>query len=292
MTSTRKREEFGREFAKPKGGLGKQEVARLDQSRVAFKPRNLVPTGMGTDRTNRTSPLQMLTYREPGLRVFNEDDIGLISLSLPQDPPTEVRVREPNADDVQNVGNPVLDAERDADGVVCRLAYTGGRVPTLDNLVMLVERKSVVVGLEPGPLDEVAAVGHRALLILGREVVRTELPPDDLKLLAVLALLVKHLARAARVNLALADLVVAFLFADSGQIEVHPVVLLKDVSNEVVDMESVRNNYDDVLVLVVEARIERAVIELIDAVALGVGHGLIGLDRIVDDDDATATARQ
>jgi hypothetical protein len=58
------------------------------------------------------------------------------------------------------------------------------------------------------------------------------------------------------------------------------------MADEVVFMQALHNQNDAVLLLVVEPAIQRIVVPFVDGIALTIGECFIGLERIVDDNEA------
>jgi hypothetical protein len=79
-------------------------------------------------------------------------------------------------------------------------------------------------------------------------------------------------------------------FGDGRERGDLPTFLLEDMADEVVLMQTLHDDDDRALGLVIEARIERSVKPFIGGDASALRHGVTGFQRIVDDDDVCAAA--
>ena len=64
-----------------------------------------------------------------------------------------------------------------------------------------------------------------------------------------------------------------------------PRLLLQYVAGEVILVQAVHDQHDGAAELVVEAAVEGVVVPFVRRLALGLRQGLLGLERVVDDDD-------
>lgn len=71
-----------------------------------------------------------------------------------------------------------------------------------------------------------------------------------------------------------------------------PALLSHDMADEIVLVQALHDDDDHALRLVVEARVQGAVKPLIGRLALNVGNGFVGLERIVDNDQIGAATGQ
>ena len=85
-----------------------------------------------------------------------------------------------------------------------------------------------------------------------------------------------------------ADLNALRSLGDGRQIQMHPFLLIEDMADQVIDVETLHDDDDDVVDLAVQPRVQRTVVPLLVRLPLGLGEGVGGLQWVVDDDDVTA----
>ena len=80
-------------------------------------------------------------------------------------------------------------------------------------------------------------------------------------------------------------------FGDGREIEVPAAALGKEVAGEIADVKTLHHHDDRALLFVVEPRQQRISAPLNQSLACGVGHRLLGFDRIVNNDEIAAAPR-
>src|SRR5208283_3764887 len=77
---------------------------------------------------------------------------------------------------------------------------------------------------------------------------------------------------------------------DRSQIKMGPglAVLLQDVANQIIRVKSLHDDYDHAVPFVVQPRVESAIEPIVDPGSLCFGIRLLGLDRVVNDNEVTA----
>ena len=83
---------------------------------------------------------------------------------------SQIRVFEPFAQHIQEVGVLIPHLQHDASRIVAELPGTHRRVPAHDQLVASLPSRRLVIGCEPVPFDEIAARSNWLLLILGGKI--------------------------------------------------------------------------------------------------------------------------
>jgi hypothetical protein len=126
------------------------------------------------------------------------------------------------------------------------------------------------IGLEPVLLDHAAALRGRRLLILASEVIFPERGANALHRLERLALGMQHLAgtaREARRAEHRLDFVRLIFLGDRWEAYNLPRLLLEDMADEIIFMQTLHDQHDGAVLLIVETAIEGVVIPLIGGVA-------------------------
>ena len=83
---------------------------------------------------------------------------------------SQIRIFEPFAHHVEEVGDPVLHMKNDAGRIVTKLPSAHRRVPAYDQPVALLPPRRLVIRGEQVPFDEVAARSDWFLLELGGKI--------------------------------------------------------------------------------------------------------------------------
>jgi hypothetical protein len=141
---------------------------------------------------------------------------------------------------------------------------------------------------EPGSLDHAAAQGCGGLLVLAGEIVFADRLPDLLEHRQRLARRVQRLAAPPGKDLWPAqrvDRVALVLLGDRRKAHHLPILLRQHVAHQIVLVQAVHDQDDRPLLLVVEAAVEGVVEPLVGGAAMGRRERLLGLQRVVDDDD-------
>ena len=79
---------------------------------------------------------------------------------------------------------------------------------------------------------------------------------------------------------------------NGGKLEDFPATLPHNVADHVVFVQALHNNDDAAGHLAVQAAVKRMLIPLVHRIASRIRHGLLGFQRIVNDDEVTTTPRQ
>jgi hypothetical protein len=149
--------------------------------------------------------------------------------------------------------------------------------------------------LHPAGLDDRAALSHRTLLVLAREIVFPHALPHSRQRRERFACGVEGLAfRTSELGIAqnAFDHVSLVFLGNRWEAKDVPVFLVKDMSDQIVLMQALHDHDNGARGLVVEAAQQRIVVPFVDRVAPGLRQGIIWLERIVDDDDVSTTSGQ
>ena len=82
------------------------------------------------------------------------------------------------------------------------------------------------------------------------------------------------------------------LFGNSREPYVVPLLLFQDGADEIILMQTLHNNNDDSIPLVILPAVEGVVEPFIDRFALGFRQCLVGLQRVVDNDEVCTSTGQ
>jgi hypothetical protein len=88
------------------------------------------------------------------------------------------------------------------------------------------------------------------------------------------------------------DPVQLVIIGDCREVHHLPRLLLQYMAGEVVLVQAVHDQHDGAPELVVEAAVEGVVVPLVRRLALGLRQGLLGLQRVVDEDQVGAASGQ
>ena len=141
------------------------------------------------------------------------------------------------------------------------------------------------------PFDHGASRRHRHLLILGKESVAADHVLYRFQDIERFAFRGKNLAGLAEVRFPFPTRDFAIVVGDRRQAKDFPFVgLFSQKAGHIVHMNALHDDDDGAGALVVEARQQRVRKPLICAGAFGFREGVIGLERIIDDDDVSTPA--
>ena len=141
---------------------------------------------------------------------------------------------------------------------------------------------------EPGRLDHAAAQWCRRLLVLAGEIVFADRAADLLEHRQRLARRVQGLALPPREDSRprqRIDHMRLVRLGDRRKAHDVPILLRQHVADQIVLVQPVHDQDDGPLLLVVEAAVEGVVEPLVGGPPVGLRQGLLGFQRVVDDDD-------
>src|SRR5271166_1532152 len=188
-----------------------------------------------------------------------------------------------------------LDPPARAHAEIAELGRLVGGVPALYDAVEALGQFRRRVMAEPNRLDETAAQWRGGLLVLAGEIVLPDRPADLLEHCRRLALGVQCLApptgKMPRSPYRL-DRVGFVLLGDRREAHDLPIFLGQHVADEIVLVQPVHDQDDGTLLLVVQSAVEGMVEPLVGSPPLGLRQGLLGLQRIVDDNDVCTPSGQ
>ena len=125
-----------------------------------------------------------------------------------------------------------------------------GYIPRLNYLSRL---RQLIIAADPGALDHGAAGGHRLLLILGREGLRTELSAQRLQNVPWFALRVEHVAGATAMNLSIPNWNLFVLFRNRRQAQDGPFIgTAQQDTGQVILVQPLHHEHDGTVLFVIQ----------------------------------------
>ena len=167
-----------------------------------------------------------------------------------------------------------------------------GRIPALDDRFGLVLRGRLVVTLEPLQLEQRAARRHRALIVLGLEIGLTHFGAQTGNVIVGEPCLMQGVARrtAGEVSLGHLDLLIAM--RNQWQAQLLPAPHRDQLPGQVLHVQPLGDDDDPACLLVVETAGDGAGVPAQRILPGNLGVRILGLDRIIDDDERSTPSGQ
>jgi hypothetical protein len=207
----------------------------------------------------------------------------------------QLRVFHAPAHQVDQIKVIAGDAPGRADAVIAELGRLVGGVPALHDALELRRQGTRRVVPEPGPFDQAAAQWCRGLLVLAGEIIFADHLAQVLEHRERLARRVQCLALMPGQEFRSPDRLGEQHLVDLGdrrKADDLPIFLGQHLAHQIVLVQAVHDHDDGARDLVVEPAVEGMVEPLVGRPALGLGQCLLGLQRVVDDDQVGAAPGQ
>ena len=196
---------------------------------------------------------------------------------------------------MQQIDVLAFDSPARAHAEITELACLIGGVPALDDAVEFFGPLVCPVSREPCRLDHTTPCGDGACWYWPVKLYFADRAADPLECLQRLALRVQCLA-APPGKRALSQLGVErpalVLLGDGRKAHDLPILLRQHVANKIVLVQPVHNQDNGTRPCVVQPAVEGVVVPLVGGLPLGLRQGLLGFQRIVDNDDVRTPAGQ
>src|SRR5271169_1557468 len=275
--------------------LGHPDKAVLDHRRLRVHAHDLVELRPVAGDGVEALADQFLDQLGARGLVLDQHDIGPEPFVLAAHGALQFRIFQAPVQYIDQIKLLALDPPAGADAEIAELGRLVGGVPALHDAVEGLRQFSRRVMLEPRRLDETAAQWRRGLLVLAGEVILPDRPADLLEHCRRLPLGVQRLAtlpgKVPRPPHRL-DRPGLVLLGDRREVHDLPILLGQHVADQIILVQPVHDQDNRTLLLIVQPTVEGMVDPLVCRLPPGLRQGLIGLQRVVDDDDVGTPSGQ
>src|SRR6516162_4225121 len=282
-------------FGEPGRRLGYVHEAVLDRRGLRVQSHDLVHCGLVAGDTVIPVDDQFLDQLGPRSLVLDQYLGSTVQALLLAHRALERWVFEPLPQQAKQIKLLAADTPGCTDTEVAELGRLVGGVPALHDAVEALRPVVLAIALEPLGLHQAAPQRRGGLLILAREIVFPERPPDAVEGVERLALGVQRLtlpAPEASRSPDRLDPVHLIDFSDRWKSAHLPWLLGEHMADEVVLVQPLHDNHDRAGAFVIEPAVQRVGEPVVGGFALRVRKCLVRLQWIIDQDDIGAAPGQ